>query len=62
MAEERRNRGTLRKVLYLAATCIALGGLFSGVKGGGVAFGMLAGALLFGGIGGTAFVLACLTN
>ena len=49
-------------MLYLAATCIALDGLFSGVKGGGVAFGMLAGAFLFGATGGTAFVLAYLTN
>lgn len=53
---------TLRRSLYLGITCIALGALCSGVKGGGVLFGAIGGAVLFGAIGSVGLLIAWLTN
>lgn len=38
----------VRKLAWLGVTCMSLGALCSGVKGGGVAVGALAGVLIFG--------------
>lgn len=52
----------LRRVMYLGATYIALGALWSGVKGGGVLFGAIAGAVLFGSTGGLGLLVAFLAG
>lgn len=38
----------MRSLISLGVTCVALGAFWSGVKGGGPAFGAIAGGLLFG--------------
>jgi hypothetical protein len=57
-----RGNSVLRSTMYLAATCIALGALWAGVKGGlAVApFGALAGAATFGATAGAGFLVAFL--
>jgi hypothetical protein len=60
MPEQQSNPGIFRRTLYLAATCVALGALCSGVKGGGVLFGAIVGAFLFASDGGASFLVAFL--
>jgi hypothetical protein len=52
----------VRSTAWLAAICIALGALWSGVEGGGVVFGALAGAFLFGTVEGVALLIAHLSG
>jgi hypothetical protein len=52
----------LRRAMYLGATCVALGALWSGVKGGGLLFGAFAGASLFGLSAGSSFLIAMLAG
>jgi protein-S-isoprenylcysteine O-methyltransferase Ste14 len=62
MSQEKAYRGMLRNTLYLGATCVALGALWSGVKGGGVLFGAIAGVVLFGISAGASFLIAFLAG
>jgi hypothetical protein len=41
------NPVSIRSLAYLAGIFVAMGALWSGVKGGGMAFGALIGALVF---------------
>ena len=62
MTEEKNYRGMLRRIVSLAGICVALGALWSGVKGGGVVFGAIAGAVLFGILAGASFLIAFLAG
>jgi len=52
----------LRRAMVLGTTCVALGTLWSAVKGGGLLFGAIAGAVLFGSTAGVAFLIAFLAG